>query len=165
MRYLLILLLLTSCGAYKQRILDKYCNPTGTAKIDTILNVKVEVADSGETHTFVTDCESLQRKYDSLLSSNKAVVIGGDTLVPLHSDSTTDVYFKPLPGNKKKFVTVPKKRLIEADATVPVSITVPCDCPDCPELNQFQHARKAPTFLIIAFFIGLALGLYMQIRR
>lgn len=129
---------LCSCstvGLYtKNQAINKFCRQD-SAKLDTIIKIDTAIIDSGESFKFKLDYANLQAQYDSIknITNTKNKLIDSLGYALLYSDSLFDLYYKPQGKQGTNFILKPKTRKIPATLQVPIKVSIPCNCPPCPE--------------------------------
>lgn len=135
MKYLLILLILTSCATSRKKCIEKYCSQD-TVKTQVVIH-----------DTIVTEAVTK----DTVFSTSVDTVI-------LTKDKLTIKYIK-----YRDSIYLSGK--YEADTIIRVdtfTVSVPVNCP---EVTTIQHLRAVPWLLLLIFVAGLGLGLYMNFRK
>ncbi len=135
--YTLILLTLLSSCYTKKKAIEKFCNQT---KADTTIVIRdTVILDS--THT------------DTVFSSRiDSIYIEKGKLSIKYIKVRDSVY---LSGTYKS------DTIVRVDT---IRVSIPINIPNCNK-TTLERIRDAKTWLLVAFFIGVILGLYMQFKR
>lgn len=149
MRYLLILLVLTSC--YSKRVcIQKFCTQDSvTITIHDTLLVHDTIPIASDSGYFKVNIDSLT-----------------DSLKQVYSDSILSIQAK-LQGREVDIRYITKEKRVPYEKKVPYVKTIkePCKCPQvCPD-TEWQKAKAAKVYILIALILGMCLGMYMKFRR
>lgn len=151
---------LTSCGAYKRRIIAENCF---SKEVDTAITIDTTITTDSNESTFQVNCDSLRLKYDSLANASKDSVVIHDTIlvegkqvykpkkgVLIHSDSIADIYYSINANGNISFKVKTKPQKQKIVFTKPVKVSTPCPTFS---LNWFQ--KNAMNFFWLLVIIGL----------